>query len=63
MVAHELLREACADQPEHVELIQDMLTLQKSKSLLLRKRGLQQDLEKRLDNFITKRRIEDTTYV
>ena len=51
----ELLREACADNPEHVELIHEMLTLQKNKALLLRKRGLQQDLEARLERFIARR--------
>ncbi|GAA4413346.1 DNA phosphorothioation system sulfurtransferase DndC [Nibrella viscosa] len=51
----ELLQQACAENPEHVELIQEMLTLQKNKALLMRKRGLQQDLEKRLENFIAKK--------
>ena len=57
----DLLREACADQPEHVELIQDMLTLQKNRSLMRNKRGLQQDLERRLENFLV-RRIIDTVH-
>lgn len=40
----------------------EMLMLQKNKALLLRKRGLQQDLEKRLENFIA-RRIDAAVHV
>jgi DNA sulfur modification protein DndC len=57
----DLLREACADRPEHVELIQEMLLLQKNRTLQRSKRGLQQDLEKRLEVFIA-RRIKDNVY-
>jgi DNA sulfur modification protein DndC len=58
----ELLRQACSSKPEHVELIQELLTLQKNKALKLTKRGLQQDIEKRLENFLAKRRIDNTVY-
>lgn len=45
-----LLEKACS--PKHFQLIQELLALQKHKSLLMKKYGLQTDLETRLDNFI-----------
>lgn len=48
----ELLKAACPEQPKDVELIQDLLALQKTKTLMLRKRGLQADIENRLDQYI-----------
>jgi len=49
---HELLMEACDNETKDFELIQDLLELQKTKVLLIRKRGLQSDIENRLDRFI-----------
>lgn len=49
---HELLQNACKDHPEDFELIQNFLTLQKNKSLNARKIGLNNDIEKELENFI-----------
>lgn len=49
-----LLREVCAENPEDFDLIQESLTLQKNKSLMVRKRGLKKDLENRLDQAIAK---------
>lgn len=46
-----ILEKSCAD-PKHFQLIQELLALQKSKVLLMRKYGLQNDLEERLDSFI-----------
>jgi len=48
----ELLKSTCKKNPEDVELIQDLLALQKTKTLMIRKRGLQADIENRLDQFI-----------
>lgn len=48
----ELLKATCPDQPNDVELIQDLLALQKTKTLMLRKRGLQADIDNRLDQYI-----------
>ena len=45
-----LLEQSCS--PEHYTLIQELLALQKNKILLMRKYGLQTDLETRLDDFI-----------
>lgn len=48
----ELLRKSCKQEPNDVELIQDLLALQKTKTLMIRKRGLQADIENRLDQYI-----------
>ena len=47
-----LLEKACSDNPKHYQLIQELLALQKNKVLLMRKYGLQTDLESRLESFI-----------
>ena len=46
-----LLEKSCVDNPKHFTLIQELLALQKNKVLLMRKYGLQTDLESRLENF------------
>lgn len=46
-----ILEKSCTD-PKHFQLIQELLALQKSKVLLMRKFGLQNDIEERLDSFI-----------
>ncbi|MFZ2899758.1 MAG: DNA phosphorothioation system sulfurtransferase DndC [Saprospiraceae bacterium] len=48
----ELLKKSCEQEPKDVELIQDLLALQKTKTLLIRKRGLQADIENRLDQYL-----------
>jgi DNA sulfur modification protein DndC len=50
----ELLAKACNGNPKDLEFIKDSLALQKTKTLMIRKRGLQADLESRLDQFIKK---------
>lgn len=50
-----LLIKSCKDEPKDVELIQDLLALQKTKTLLMKKRGLLDDIENRLDQY-----LEDT---
>ena len=50
----ELLKKVCADTPEDIGLIQELLALEKTKMLLIKKRGLQQDINKRLDEFLKK---------
>jgi DNA sulfur modification protein DndC len=46
-----LLEKAC-NNPAHYSLIQELLALQKNKVLLMKKYGLQTDLEARLDRYI-----------
>jgi DNA sulfur modification protein DndC len=44
-------------QPDHVELIQKSLKIMKTKSLMVRKRGLQSDIENLLDEYLVKKKI------
>ena len=50
----ELLKKSCADKPSDFNLIQELLTLQKNKSLLNRKRGLKEDIENRIEEYLKK---------
>jgi len=47
-----LLLEKSCNNPNHYFLIQELLALQKNKALLMKKYGLQTDLEARLDSFV-----------
>lgn len=46
-----LLEKSCNDK-RHYQLIKELLALQKTKSLMMRKYGLQNDIETRLDRFL-----------
>ncbi len=50
----DILRDVCGDNPAEGELISELLKLQRSKSLLQRRRGLKSDIEKRLVEFVNK---------
>jgi DNA sulfur modification protein DndC len=50
----ELLKKSCEDKPTDFDLIQELLTLQKNKSLLNRKRGLKEDIENRIEEYLKK---------
>lgn len=52
MLQERLMLEKACNTPDHYRLIQELLALQKNKTLLMRKFGLQNDLESRLDSFI-----------
>lgn len=47
-----LLEKACLNNHNHYQLIQELLALQKSKVLLMRKYGLATDLEARLETYV-----------
>lgn len=47
-----LLEKSCEENPEHYQLIHELLALQKNKVLLMRKHGLATDMETRLEKFI-----------
>ncbi len=49
---YDILKESCENNMEDVELIQDLLTLQKHKSLLNRKRGFRNDIERRIEEYL-----------
>lgn len=48
----ELLKTSCKGDEKDFELIQDLLKLQKTKTLMIRKRGLQEDIKNRIEEFI-----------
>ena len=48
----ELLREVCADQPQDFDLIQQSLKVLKTKTLMVKKRGLQNEIKNLLDRHI-----------
>ncbi|MGQ2982976.1 DNA phosphorothioation system sulfurtransferase DndC [Flavobacterium sp.] len=48
----DMLKQSCKNEVKDVELIQDLLALQKTKTLMIRKRGLQADIENRLDQYL-----------
>ena len=50
----DLLKKSCEDKPLDFDLIQELLTLQKNKSLLNRKRGLKDDIENRIEEYLKK---------
>ncbi len=48
----ELLKEVCTKNEKDYELINELLTIQKSKIILMNNRGLQNDIENRLEQFV-----------
>jgi len=50
----ELLKKVCKEDPEDFELINELLTIQKSKIILMNNRGLQNDIENRLEQYVKK---------
>jgi DNA sulfur modification protein DndC len=50
----ELLKKSCNEKPQNFDLIQELITLQKNKSLLNRKRGLKDDIETRIEEYLKK---------
>lgn len=51
-----ILEKVCKDVPDDYHLINDLVSLQKSKTILMNNNGLQGDIERRLDNFINERK-------
>ena len=51
-----LLEKVCEEHPEDYHLINDLVSLHKSKTILMNNNGLQGDIERRLDNYINERR-------
>ena len=47
-----IMREVCGDDLEYYDLIDNLITLQKTKSLLISKYGLHNDVERRIENFV-----------
>jgi DNA sulfur modification protein DndC len=49
-----LLKEVCKENPSDFDLIQELLTMQKNKALLNRKRGLKDDMERVIEKYLQK---------
>lgn len=49
-----LLKEACKDNENKFSLVQELLEIQKSKSLMNRKRGLNDEVESKIESYIKK---------
>ncbi|GGZ48979.1 DNA phosphorothioation system sulfurtransferase DndC [Mesonia mobilis] len=47
-----ILKEVCAEEPEYYHLIDNLLSLQETKSLMLSKYGLHNDVERRIESFV-----------
>lgn len=50
-----LLKEACKDNNNKFNLIKELLEIQKSKSLMNRKRGLNDEIESKVESYIKKK--------
>lgn len=53
-VEKRILKNVCIDNPNDFELINNLLAIQHSKTLLLSKYGMQNDIEKHIENFVSK---------
>lgn len=49
-----ILNEVCEDNPEYYHLIDNLIEIQQSKTLLISKYGLHNDVEKQIERFVTK---------
>ena len=47
-----ILKEVCEDSNEYYSLIDQLISLQESKTLMVAKLGLNNDLEMRIENFV-----------
>lgn len=54
LIEKSILRRVCDNNEKDIELINNLLTLQRSKILLLTKHGLQNDIENRIETFVKK---------
>ena len=50
----DLLKDVCSENPKDFDLIQELLTMQKNKALLNRKRGLKDDMERVIEKYLKK---------
>lgn len=52
-----MLKESCQNNEEDFRLINELLSLQKSKTILMNNRGLQNDLENRLEQYVKEKNL------
>ncbi|MBI6115996.1 DNA phosphorothioation system sulfurtransferase DndC [Salegentibacter maritimus] len=50
-----IMQEVCEDKPEYYHLIDNLLEIQESKTLLISKYGLHNDVEKQIERFVTEK--------
>jgi len=55
----DLLKTTVADTPEHFELIEDLLKIQKTKDLMVKKVGLKSSIETRIEEFLKDMKLND----
>ena len=54
-----MLEDICKSNTKDYQLINDLLSLQKSKTILMNNYGLQSDLEDRLMSFVKEKKLND----
>lgn len=54
---NQLLKEVCEDNENQFFLIKELLDIQRSKSLLNRKRGLNEEIESKVESYIKKKQL------
>lgn len=47
-----ILKEVCAEEPTYYHLIDNLIALQETKTLMITKYGLHNDVEKRIESFV-----------
>jgi len=52
-----ILKDICNDDVEYYHLIDNLITLQESKTLMLSKYGLHNDVENRIENFVKENQL------
>ena len=52
-----ILREVCKEEPDYYHLIDNLIALQETKTLMISKYGLHNDVEKRIENFVNENEL------
>ncbi|WP_298148556.1 DNA phosphorothioation system sulfurtransferase DndC [Flavobacterium sp.] len=52
-----ILKEVCKEEPEFYHLIDNLISLQETKTLMISKYGLHNDVEKRIESFVTENKL------
>ncbi len=58
----DLLRKSCQENEKDFQLIQELLKLQKTKTLMKRKRGLRDDIKSRINEFLKSKEVETMAF-
>ena len=52
-----ILRDVCKEEPDYYHLIDNLIALQETKTLMISKYGLHNDVEKRIENFVNEKML------